>query len=123
MKSITTHGPERGASPLYLSRRSRSCVAQRGSGPSAREENCTECRGLKPPAAAATGTTRPGDSHSAGSSSADGWEEEERRGGKEKKTWREGGVKEGREGVEKGNVRGGEVGGHNGVGKEERDAM
>lgn len=50
---------------LYLSRWSRSCAAQRGWGPSARGENCTECRGLMPNAAAARETTRPGDSHNA----------------------------------------------------------
>lgn len=35
------------------------------------------CRGLTPPAAAATETTRPGDSRSAESSSGDDWEEED----------------------------------------------
>lgn len=73
----------------YLSRRSRSCAARRGWGPSAREESCTECRGLTPPAAAATETTRPGDSHSAESSSGDDWEEEDEgrdRGDRRRKT-------------------------------------
>lgn len=113
----------------YLSRRSRSCAALRGWGPSAREESCTECRGLKPPADAATETTRPGDSHSAGSSSGGDWEEKEeeeeerdemkvggRTGGKSeggvgrkrgKNVEREGWSKEAKQGMEGANEGGG----------------
>lgn len=59
----------------YLSRQSHFSAAQRGSGPSGWEENCTGCTDLKMAAGVTMETTRPGDSHSAASWSGGDWKE------------------------------------------------